>query len=274
MGLTRPRVGIIGGTGRMGSWLARLLERQGLTVLIAGRKTDLTPADVGRQCDVVVISVPIADTVRIIREIGPLVSEKGLLMDLASVKKGPVEAMLKYSRAEVVGVHPLFGPEARSQSGLRIALCPGRGESGLTWIKGIFLDEGFMVTVIEPDKHDRMMGLIQGVNHFSNLTLALCISHSGFELEELENVSTQTFIQRLDRIRSIMEQPAGLFGSLLMDNPAAGEFIDQYLESVERLIRITRDGDKKAFGAFFESLKKVFIPKRPEGASHHERDMG
>ncbi|MDP6178362.1 MAG: prephenate dehydrogenase/arogenate dehydrogenase family protein [Desulfatiglandales bacterium] len=274
MGLTRPKVGIIGGSGRMGSWLTRLLERQGLTVLIAGRKTDLTPAGLSRQCDVVVISVPVADTVRIIKKIGPSVSEKGLLMDLASVKKGPVEAMLKYSRAQVVGVHPLFGPGTESQSGLRIALCPGRGQSGLNWIKGIFLAEGFRISVIEPEKHDRMMGLIQGVNHFSNLTFALCIGHSGFELEDLEDLSTQTFIQRLDRIRSIMEQPAGLFGSLLMDNPAAGEFIEQYLESMKQLIRITQDGDKKAFGALFESLKKIFIPERSEGASHHERNMG
>jgi prephenate dehydrogenase len=211
-----------------------------------------------RQCDVVVISVPIAETVRVIREIGPLVSEDGLLMDLASLKKGPVEAMLKYSRAQVVGIHPLFGPEIKSNSGLRVAICPGRGERGLKWITDIFFVEGFKVTVLEPEEHDRMMGLIQGVNHFSTLALALCINRSGFELEDLVNGSTQTFHQRLERIRSTMGQPAELFGSLLMDNPAAREFIEHYLESVEQLIRIIRTKDQKAFGELFESLKRVF----------------
>jgi prephenate dehydrogenase len=258
MGLTHPKVGIVGGTGRMGSWLALLLEGRGLTVLRTGRKTDLTPSEMARQCDVVVISVPIADTVRIIKEIGPLVSEKGLLMDLTSVKKAPVETMLKYSRAEVVGVHPLFGPDSGSSSDLRIAVCPGRGHEGRNWIIDIFRDEGFQVVTLEPEKHDRIMGIVQGVNHFSTLALAHCISRSGIEIDHLVNVSTFTFNQRLGRIRSILEQPGELFGSLLMDNPAAGEFIEQYLESVESLIRITRNGDREAFGELFNSLKDVF----------------
>lgn len=258
MGLTDPRVGIIGGTGKMGAWLARLLEARGLTVLSAGRRTELTPAEVGRQCDVVVISVPIADTVKMIREVGPLVSEDRLIMDLTSVKKGPVEAMLEYSRAQVVGVHPLFGPEEKSKTDLRIALCPGRGESGLSWIKDIFLNEGLNVSVLEPEKHDSLMGIIQAVNHFSNLALALCINRSDFALEELEQVSTRNFSQRLDRIRSTLRQPAELFGSLLMDNPAAGEPLETYFESVEQLIRVTRNGDKGAFVEHFESLRKVF----------------
>ena len=103
MGLTRPTVGIVGGTGKMGSWFAGLLGQSGSKVFRVGRRTDLTPAQVAQQCDVVVISVPIADTVRVIQEVGPLVSENGVLMDLTSVKKGPVEAMLRYSRAEIVG---------------------------------------------------------------------------------------------------------------------------------------------------------------------------
>jgi prephenate dehydrogenase len=258
MGLTHPRVGIVGGTGRMGSWLALLLEARGLTVLRTGRKTDLTPSEMAQQCDVVVISVPIADTVRIIKDIGPLVSENGLLMDLTSVKKAPVEAMLKYSRAEVVGVHPLFGPDSGSNSDLRIAVCPGRGHEGRNWVIDTFRDEGFRVVTIEPEEHDHIMGIVQGANHFSTLALALCISRSGIEIDHLVNVSTYTFNQQIGRIRSIVEQPEELFGSLLMDNPAAGDFIEQYLESVESLIQITRNGDRKAFGELFHSLKKVF----------------
>jgi prephenate dehydrogenase len=55
-----------------------------------------------------------------------------------------------------------------------------------------------------------------------------------------------------------VEQPGELFGSLLMDNPAAEEFLDQYLASVENLIKVTRDGDREAFGELFHSLKDVF----------------
>lgn len=273
MGLTQPTVGIVGGTGRTGSWFANLFERHGLRALRAGRKTRLTPSALARQSDVVVISVPIAKTVEVIREIGPMVREDGLLMDLTSIKKGPMEAMLKYSRAEVVGGHPLFGPEERHPTGQRMAICPGRGERGLEWLRGFLEKAGIKVVVMDPGEHDRIMGLIQGVNHFSALALGLCISRSGFSFDEVLNCSTQTFKRRLDRIRAIVEQPSELFESLLMDNPGAGEFIEQYRDAVEGMIEITRKGDIGAFKGVFKSLK-AFLTIDGEGEVHHERGMG
>lgn len=258
MRLTRPTVGIVGGIGRMGSWLAGLLESQGLKVLRASRSTDLTPQEMAGQSHVVVISVPIADTIKVIQEVGPFVPEHGLFMDLTSLKKAPLEAMLSYSSAEVVGAHPLFGPGDKPTRRHTVAICPGRGETGMKWLAGVLKKAGIKVLVMDPEEHDRKMGLIQGVNHFSTLALALCISQSGFAFEDIANCSTHTFRRRLDRIRSIMRQTPELFESLLMDNPRASECIERYRESVEGLIRITRDGDRKAFGELFESLRKVF----------------
>jgi prephenate dehydrogenase len=255
---TRPQVGVIGGTGRMGSWFADLLERRGSKVFRVGRKTEVTPAEAAQQCDVVVISVPVGRTVKVIQEIGPLVSEDALLMDLTSIKKAPVEAMLEYSSAEVVGAHPLFGPDITSNSELRLAICPGRGKSGLDWLLGVLKDADLGVTILSPEEHDHMMGLVQGVNHFSTLTLALFISRSGLKFEDLVNCSTQTFRQRLDRIKSIIEQPAELFGSLMMDNPPAEEFIGQYLEAARDLIKITKAKDRKIFEKTFVMLKEFF----------------
>jgi len=258
MGLTPPVVGIVGGTGKMGAWLARLLEKRGLSVLCTSRRTELTPAKMAQKSDVVVVSVPIADTVRVIREIGPLVPEEGLLMDLASLKVRPMEAMLEYSRAQVVGLHPLFGPEVTSDRDLRVAVCPGRGKSGQKWITEILQDEGMKIAVLDPQKHDRLMGLIQGVNHLSTLALADCISRSGFGRKELVSVSTQTFEQRLDRIASMLRQSATLFGSLLMNNPAAKGSLDDYLQSVKRLMRMIQNGDQQAFEDLYDELKDYF----------------
>jgi len=196
--------------------------------------------------------------VKVIQEIGPLVSEDALLMDLTSVKKAPMEAMLAYSSAEVVGAHPLFGPDITSNSEERVAICPGRGKSGADWLLGVLRDAGLGVTILSPEEHDHMMGLVQGVNHFSTLTLALFISRSGLKYEDLLNCSTQTLRQRLDRIKSITEQPAELFGSLMMDNPRAEEFMDQYLKATTDLIQITKAKDRKTFGKTFEMIKDFF----------------
>jgi prephenate dehydrogenase len=258
MNVDNPLIGIVGGNGRMGTWLTALLKGQGFEVLCAGRNSDLTPVMMARQCDVVIVSVLISDMEEVIRNIGPAVAEDRLLMDVASVKKMPVQAMLRYSDAQVVGLHPLFGPEDSEKPGSRIAISPGRGESGLNWIKGVFEKQGFEITIIDPETHDRMMGLIQGVNHFSTLALAWCIRESGFDLEDIKALSTQTFLERLDRIGSITKQPEALFKSLLMDNPDAMACIHHYQQSVNCLNNMIRDGKKSLFERFFRSLRETF----------------
>lgn len=60
MGLTRPRADIIGGKGRMGSWFSRFLSGHGVEVSRAGSNTKLGPREMIRQCNVIVVSVPIA----------------------------------------------------------------------------------------------------------------------------------------------------------------------------------------------------------------------
>ncbi|HVO84988.1 MAG TPA: prephenate dehydrogenase [Syntrophobacteria bacterium] len=242
----------------MGSWFAELLERQGFTVLRSDLGTALTPQAMTVQCDVVVVSVPIAETLKVIREIGPLLPESALLMDLTSVKKAPLEAMLAHSTAQVVGLHPLLGPEAGFNSGGRVVVCPGRGESGLAWITRVLQGSALTPLYLDAEEHDRMMGLIQGANHFSTLALALTVNRSGFEAHTLTQYATETFRERLERIRFMMEQPVELFGSLLMDNPAAVEFSEEYLEGARRLLEVCRSKDKQAFANLFTSLRETF----------------
>ena len=126
--LNRPIVGIVGGTGKMGAWFAGLLRRHGSKVHSFGRKTDPPVPRMIQKCRVVVISVPIAQTMDVIREIGPMVPKDALLMDLTSIKKESMDAMLACSRSEVVGAHPLFGADESSMKGLTVVVCPGRGQ--------------------------------------------------------------------------------------------------------------------------------------------------
>ena len=76
----------------------------------------------------VVVSVPIEVTVKVIEQVGPLMQKDALLMDLTSLKAEPVAAMLRSSVAEVIGLHPLFGPAVDTLAGHthRDLPCAGR----------------------------------------------------------------------------------------------------------------------------------------------------
>ena len=112
-----PVVALIGGQGQMGRWFQRFFESQGLQVLVADLDTLQTPQEVAALADVVIISVPIPSVKQVVREVGGHLRDGAALMDLTSVKQGPMKAMLASFKGEVVGTHPLFGPGEDSIAG-------------------------------------------------------------------------------------------------------------------------------------------------------------
>jgi prephenate dehydrogenase len=255
VGLKKPLVGIIGGTGRMGSWFAHLLTQQGMAVISASRHTELTPVQLARRCQVVVISVPIAETNDMIRKVGPIVQENGLLMDLTSLKKTPLEAMLNFCRAGVVGTHPLFGPEDAHHDNRTVVICPGRGEEWQKWVREVFQKAGLKTLIMDPSEHDRVMALVQGVSHLSTLALALAMRESGLTRDEILACSTLSFRSNQDRIMRLLKDSSDLLADIQMQNPQAAEFREGFIKAVHELARLIDNEDRSCFRALCASLR-------------------
>jgi len=267
--LKNPLIGVIGGTGMMGSWFADICESQGYRVLKVGRRTKVSMEQAAKECDVVVISVPISVTYEVIKKIGPLVSMDSLFMDLTSVKKMPIKAMLRYSDAEVVGLHPLFGADIDHEQPKKVAICNGRGEYGKRWVAELLNKTGFETIFLDCEEHDRIMGIVQGVNHFETICLAFRIKSSGMSWREIERSSTQTFMKKLERIKRLFSQEPELFASLLMDNEWSLKYVDLYLKEAEKLFDILNKKDKDGFKKIFYSIRQ-FIKR----GMQDEGDMG
>ena len=60
------KVGIIGGTGKIGQLFRGVFERGGYEVVCSGRHTDVTPRQIAGECDIVMVAVPIHATVPVI----------------------------------------------------------------------------------------------------------------------------------------------------------------------------------------------------------------
>ncbi len=264
-----PLVGIIGGTGRMGSWFAEICQKSGYKVFKVGRKTEVTIEDVARKCDVVVVSVPISVTCEIIKRVGSLISKDALFIDLTSIKKMPMDTMLNFSKAEVVGLHPLFGADIDHSQTKKVVVCHGRGEEGKRWVVKLLKDAGFELVFLTPEKHDMIMGIVQGINHFETICLATRIKESGIGWKEIEHASTQTFMKKLIRMKNMFSQEPELFASLLMENDWSIKFIDLYIKGAKKFFEMIVKKDKERFKELFFSIRK-FI----EGGLKDEGDMG
>ncbi|MFQ5491985.1 MAG: prephenate dehydrogenase/arogenate dehydrogenase family protein, partial [Phycisphaerae bacterium] len=158
----KPRtVAVIGASGGIGSFMVRLFADLGNSVLAADLDTELTPIQAAQRAEVILISVPIPVTEQVIRQVGPHVSKDALLMDVTSVKQGPVQAMLEATPASVLGTHPMFGPNVHSLQGQRVVLCPGRGDDWADWVRKMFHARGLVITETTPQAHDRAMAVVQ-----------------------------------------------------------------------------------------------------------------
>ncbi|WP_292727647.1 prephenate dehydrogenase/arogenate dehydrogenase family protein [Methanoculleus sp.] len=243
--------GIIGGTGQMGRFFAGVFEAAGWETIVSGTKTSLTNPDVAEMADLVMVSVPIRATVGVIREVAPILSEEQVFCDLTSLKVEPVRAMLS-SRAEVIGLHPMFGPGAASLRGQTIIATPARcGKETLEGLLSVFRDQGAAITLSTPEDHDRMMAVIQGLTHFGTLAKAEAIRRTGADVAETLLFTSPVYRIEMGLVGRLLAQDAGLYGDMLQMNSAVPEVLAQFEEAVRTLREIVESGDDERFRAFF-----------------------
>ena len=251
-------IGIIGGTGVMGQWFRKFFEDKGYKVLIAGRKTELTPIECAKTCDVVIISVPIDKTVEIIKQIGPHVREDALLTDFTSLKSEPVKAMLDHSRSEVIGCHPVFGPTIKSINKQTIVLCPARGTRWLSWFKDVFEKDGAFVKIAEPEEHDKTMAIVQSLRHYTELAFANTIKDLRVDVKETLDYTGPVYWLRMITMGRLLAQDPRLYADIEVMNPETIKVIDAYIRSLKLLRDIVEKKDVDAFVKMFEANSEYF----------------
>ena len=249
--MTKPTIGIIGGTGLMGQWFKKFFENQGFKVIIASRHTELSIEDCAKQSEVVIISVPIEITIEIIKRVAPLVKKEGLLMDITSMKVKPVKTMVKYSNCAVIGTHPVFGPGVKDLKNQTIVLCPARGKKWLRWLEKLFLEGGAKLKITSPSKHDKMMSVIQGVIHFSSITISHVLKELNIDIMETQDFSSPIYKLRMDMVGRILNQDPGLYANIEIQNPKTPKALKVYLKTCRKLYGIIKEKDTEAFVRYF-----------------------
>ena len=236
-------IGIVGGTGGIGKWFAAFFTAEGYPVHVTGRSTGMPLPELAAACRIVIVAVPIGVTLDVIREVGPLLSEETLLMDLTSLKEKPVRAMLAASRAEVIGCHPLFGPDAPFLAGQNIVLCPARGGRWLDFLQRIFVKNGARVTVTTPAEHDRMMSLVQGLTHMETVLMGLTLRDAGVEASALDPFSTPVFRTKQAIVGKVFDARPELYAGLIAGNGNMPKILEIYEKNLSALKRLILAGD-------------------------------
>lgn len=250
-------VGIIGGTDKLGGLFRKIFEEEGFEVLVSSRTTSLSKEELIRKSDIIIISVPIKSTIPVIREITPFIKEGKLLMDLTSLKVGPINEMLK-SKADVLGAHPLFAPSIGDVRGQTIILCPQRISNKELYQKlnFIFTNRGANIVEMTPEEHDKMMAVIQGLTHFSAIALCHCMKDLNFDIKKSFECTSPVYRLTLDMAGRILNQEPELYADISLLNPITPEILLQYIKSAETLFKKIQTKDREGFIKFFEEASQ------------------
>ena len=255
----KTRIGMIGGTRGMGYWFARFLEKEGHAVRVCGRNmSESDIAEMTDTCEVVVVSVPMRATGNVIAKVGPHMRAASLLMDITSLKQDSVKSMLETSASAVIGCHPLFGPRVDSITGQHVVLCPARAGKWLSWLTDIFERNGALVVETTPEKHDQMMAIIQGLNHFNTIMMGLVLSEAGVSLSELMKFATPVFREKMEIMEKVFCQNPGLYADILTMNPDIHRHIDAYEQNVAHLKNLICQGNSAGIADMIEKHASFF----------------
>jgi chorismate mutase/prephenate dehydrogenase len=252
---------LVGGAGAMGGVLKQLFAGLGHKVEIADLGSSPSAESLVPRADVVVISVPIAVTESVIRQLGPLVRPDALLLDVTSIKAAPLAAMLAATastQASVVGTHPMFGPGSSSLIGQRVVLCQGRGDSWYCWLADSLRARGLTITEAGADDHDRGMALVQVLTHFQTQVFGLALARMGIPLAASRRFTSPAYLMELYVAARHFAQSAELYGPIEMRNPATAEITRQFQLAASEIAEILTSGDQERFAAMFREVRAFF----------------
>ena len=243
--LDQTKILIVGGTGGMGRFFARFASLQGARVKLAGREINKTrtaakemevePGTIldAASSDIVILAVPMAETVRVATETTSLMTTGSLLIDISSVKTGISERIAEKipKELEYVSLHPLFGPNTDHLYGQTIVAVSY--QSGQKWSKlaRALQSAGSKLIAMSAAQHDKAMAYVQGLHHFALISLGLGLDGMGGEPR------TQSLRETEGKIVSLLDSWDTIVGIQQL-NPFLPPVRQKFVEAATNLAQI------------------------------------
>lgn len=239
----------------MGALFAAFFRERGVEVQISDLNTKLTNKQLAEKSDITIVSVPIDQTQKVIKEILPYV--KDAIMDFTSVKEMPVKAMLK-SRKEVLGIHPMFG-NSNPVPNQTVILTPTKKSGKWSkWLEDFLRENNVKVIKMSAKEHDKIMNIAQGLIHFAEITFADSLRRTKMPIRELLKYTGRASELKIQLAARLIDQDSGLYGNIQIENPHALKSLKIFKDSVDELIKIVAKKDLSKFKKYFEQNKKFF----------------
>ena len=281
---------IIGGTRGLGRWIAEHLNNDfNITITSRNKASGLEVArelnvdysnnniEAIQNADIVIFSVPIEYTAETIKEVAPHAPEGSLLMDVCSIKTEAAEALNKYApdNVEILPCHPMFGPRVPTIKRQIIVLTPieNRAENWFDRVEKYLTKSECEIVVTTPEEHDKYMSIVQGLTHFSFITLASTIRKLHINVERSRSFSSPIYSLMLDMVSRVIYQNPYLYYSIQKNNKENTHAREVLIKEGAYLSKLIEDGNEKDFVKNMEESSE-HLDNREEALIRSDRAIG
>jgi chorismate mutase/prephenate dehydrogenase len=251
------KVVVVGGAGALGKVFVELFEQSGYPVAILEKANWASASEILFDADLVLLSVPINSTCEIISQLPPLPTNC-LLADVTSIKQGPLTAMMKAHSGPVVGLHPMFGPDAPGMIKQVVVVCEGRFPAKYEWLMEQMRLWGGSLYQSSASEHDRAMAYIQVMRHFSTFVYGQHLQQENPKLHELIAFSSPIYRLELAMVGRLFAQAPELYADIIFSNKDSVELLKRFSERFQKAITLLEAGDKSLFILQFKEAAHWF----------------
>jgi len=259
---SRP-VTIVGGGGSMGRLFARLFTQSGYPVRI------LEAGDAGvaeeriRGAALVLVAVPIQHCCEVITAL-PALPDGCVLADITSIKRAPLQAMLATHAGPVVGLHPMFGPDAGNLANQLVVVCPGRDAGRCQWLLDQLQAWGAELGEETPESHDQAMQLIQAMRHFTTIAYGRFLQREQADLDRLLRLSSPIYRLELGMVGRLFAQDPALYADIMLQAEDLPALVEHYRDALDELLIQLRSGRREALIDAFGEAREHFGELAPK----------
>ena len=263
----RPKAGrclIYGGAGGMGKLISELLFAEGYEVDIVrssgiamsfprhdDRKPDPTDYDFA------IVSVPMSKTGILIERLAEDFSGKRIY-EICSMKQHLKDSIAKAEKkgAEVISLHPMFGPTIRSFKDKPVVFCGKKGDFDDDILWKALEHQGARLVAVPFEKHDRLMSYVLQLTHTINIIYFTVLSNAEIAYPDIEASASPICGRQITNAKAVASQDPELYFEIQKLSRHLGNLYEEIGVAQAELIEALASDTSGKFRSLMEKGRK------------------
>ncbi len=212
--------------------------------------------------DLVIVSIPVDATVKLLPTILDKISDKGLVVDAGSTKVDICKVVENHSkRRNFLAMHPIAGTEHSGPTAAIKGLFVGKTnivcEVEKTTFKlqekalKLFSDIGMRIRYMNPADHDKHIAYVSHLSHISAFMLGKTVIEKGKNERDIFDMAGSGFASTVRLAKSSPEMWAPIFKQ---NRTNVIETLEEYISNLTKFKELMKDEN---FEAIFDEMKST-----------------